>query len=440
MSDAFSDTPWRERGQWWGDAYVIYHTDLAAFGDTALLRRGLAFMAETFQGGRPDSMAPNGDSGHLLDYGMLWVQSLKDYWQLTGDLPFVKQNFPVLQQFIAYLMTFKNPTTGLLDIPQGPVTIIPLIDRLGFTSRTGQSTAVNALYYKTLMDAATLARAIGETASSTSWRDQAQSIKQSANRYLYLPGKHRYLSSIVADKPIDPSPHAQAWALACGLVPDEEAPAVASSLVEMLSPDPVTPNVEIYGMYWVLEALGKAGRFSEGIKLIQGYYGRLLDLGATTWWETFNANQNYWSTLSHGWGSGPTWFLTRYILGAQRTGPETWLVKPAFAGVQTAAGELPLLPGPLQVSWAYPTCGNPTLELTGPPGARGQVVIPFTGPAITISLNGAPIWQNGTALIQGVTLAPDGIHVDLQSGHFSFEVQGVQGPCQASTPLMQVYH
>jgi len=437
MSDAFSDTPWRERGQWWGDAYVIYHTNLATFGETALLRRGLMMMADVFQGGRPNAIAPNAQHGYMLDYGMLWAQSLKDYWQLTGDRPFVKQNFPVLQQFLAYMRTYKDPDTGLLDIPQGPWTTTTFIDWLGSTSRTGQSTAVNALYYKTLSDAATLARAIGETASSSIWNEQAQSIKQSANRYLYLAEKHRYLASIVANKPVDPSPHAQAWALASGLVPDEEAPAVASSLVEMLSPDPANPSVEIFGMYWVLEALGRAGRFSEGINLIQSYYGRLLDLGATTWWETFKANQNYWSSLSHGWGSGPTWFLTRYILGAQRTGPETWLVKPAFAGVQTAAGELPLLAGPLQVSWAYPPCGNPGLELTGPPGARGQVVIPFTDPAITILLNGTPIWQNGIALIQDVTQASDGIHVDLQSGHFSFEVLGMHSPCQAPSQLIR---
>ena len=115
-------------------------------------------------------------------------------------------------------------------------------------------------------------------------------------------------------------------------------------------------------------------------------------------------------------------------------------MKPAFAGVQNVAGELPLMTDPLQVSWTYPPCGNPGLELTGPPGARGQVVIPFKDAAITILLNGTPIWQNGVALIQGVTQAADGIHVDLQSGHFSFEIRGVQGACQASSPYLQVYH
>jgi alpha-L-rhamnosidase len=435
MSDGFTDTPWRERGQWWGDAYTIYHTNLAAFGDNSLLKRGLALMAEAFQDGRPNAMAPNGANGHMLDFGMLWAQNLKDYWQATGDLPFVRQNFPVLTWFIDYLRTYKNPTTGLLDIPSGPWATTTLIDWLGSSSRTGQSTAVNALYHQTLLDAATLAQAAGEASASSSWNAEAQSIKKSANQYLYVAGQHLYLSSIVAGKPVDPSPHAQAWALAEGLVPDGEVPEVAASLLEMLSADPASPNVDIYGMYWVLEALAKAGQFNDGTSLIDSYYGRLLDLGATTWWETFKANQNYSSSLSHGWGSGPTWFLTHYILGAQQTGPRTWLVKPAFSGVQNAAGGLPLPTGFLQVSWADPPCGNPGLEITAPSGTRGQAVIPFSNPAMTILVNGAPIWQNGNALISGILSTSDGIHINLQSGHVLIEVLGLKASCPTSSQV-----
>ena len=429
MSDAYTDTPWRERGQWWGDAYVLYHTNLAAFGDTTLLRRGLAFMAEAFQQGRPNSMAPNGDSGHMLDYGMLWAQSLKDYWQLTGDLLFVKQNFPVLKQFIAYLATFKNPTTGLLDIPQGPWATTTLIDWAGSTSRAGQSTAVNALYYKTLLDGATLAREIGEAAASSSWNGEAQTIKQSANRYLFSPGKGRYLSSILAGKPIAPSPHAQAWALACGLVPNDEIKRVAASLMELISSNPSAPNVEIYGMFWVLEGLGKAGYISEAINLIESYYGRLLDLGATNWWEVFTPNQYYSKSLSHGWGSSPTGFLTQYLLGAQRTEMNTWLIKPAFYGVRAASGSMPFLNGTIDVDWKNPGCGDLELNFSTPGRTKGQVVIPFYAESLSIIMNGNLIWQNEKALSQVARRSTDGIYIDLQGGQYMLKISGAQPPC-----------
>ena len=38
MVDGYTDTPWRERGQWWGDAYVQDYINRAAFGDMALKR------------------------------------------------------------------------------------------------------------------------------------------------------------------------------------------------------------------------------------------------------------------------------------------------------------------------------------------------------------------------------------------------------------------
>jgi alpha-L-rhamnosidase len=87
MTDAYTDTPWRERGQWWGDAFVEDQINQVAFGDTMLLRRGLLFMEEAFVDGRPLAAAPNGRyCGYMLDYGMLWVQSLGDYWRQTGDV------------------------------------------------------------------------------------------------------------------------------------------------------------------------------------------------------------------------------------------------------------------------------------------------------------------------------------------------------------------
>ena len=49
MTDAYMDTPWRERGQWWGDVYVEERVNQAVFGDTQLVRRGILLMAEAMR-------------------------------------------------------------------------------------------------------------------------------------------------------------------------------------------------------------------------------------------------------------------------------------------------------------------------------------------------------------------------------------------------------
>lgn len=417
MTDAYTDTPWRERGQWWGDAYVEDYINRVSFGDTDLVRRGLLFMAEAFTEGRPNAMAPNGGGIHMLDYGMLWVQSLNDYWQLTEDVQLLAKVYPVLLEFIDYLASYESPITGLLDVPSGHWSQTALIDWAGHSSRCGQSTAVNALYYGTLMDTANIADDLGDSFTGKVWREKAGFVKKQINTYLYISSQDRYLSSILDEEPISPSPHAQAWALAYGLVPEDKINQVASSLLGLLSPDPSSPNVEIYGMFWVLEALGHAGRISEALAVTDRYYGRLLDLNAATWWEVFNADSLYYESLAHGWGGAPTWFLTTYVLGARRLGAETWTVRPAFWSVSHASGALPLGNDKLQVSWQAPTCEDGILELSSPSGTKGEVVIPFTSDTTAITLNGNVIWRDGMSLVDNVEKLSDGIHIlSLEGG------------------------
>lgn len=112
-----------------------------------------------------------------------------------------------------------------------------------------------------------------------------------------------------------PTLFAQAWPLAYDVVPSERVTDTVNALLELISRDPTQPNVQPYGMFWVLEALGRAGRVDEGIALIKLYYGHLLARGATTWWETWDADRDHSKSLSHGWGSAPTWFLSTYAAG-----------------------------------------------------------------------------------------------------------------------------
>jgi alpha-L-rhamnosidase len=431
MTDAYAD-PWRERGQWWGDAYVDSHINRVAFGDTALLARGLFFLGEAFtEDGRPPAFAPNWDGTHLLDYGMLWVQSLHHYWVLTADVALPRQVYSALQRFMAYLASYEDVTTGLLYVPAGKWYETALVDWRGGESRRGASTALNALYYGTLVDAASIAEVLGDLAAAQAWRDRAAAVRERSNTYLFSLSDRRYSATILDEQVRPATAHAQAWALAYGLVPEGEIDHVADALVELVSADPSAPNVEIYGMFWVLEALGRSGRIDEALHLIKSHYGHMLAAGASTWWETFGSGERYRESLSHGWGGAPTWFLSTYVLGARRTGPSTWMVKPAFAGVELASGSLPLGDGMLKVDWNLNGCEETTLGIGAPAGSRGEAVIPLIGADTFIALNDVAIWRDGGALSPDVTAQADGLHVSLAGGDHRFAVRG--GGCSADS-------
>jgi alpha-L-rhamnosidase len=426
MTDALTDTPWRERGQWWGDAYVEDRVGRIAFGDTALLRRGLIYMADAMQHAPSPGKAPNNDGLHMLDYTMLWVHSLASEVTATHDQDLARRLYPLVKLFIDHLKSFADPQTGLLHLPQQHWSSTAYIDLFGFDSRYGQSAALNAMYADTLRQAAQIADLLGDIDQAADWREQALDVQAGLNALLYQPLDGRYLTSIYLGAPVPPTIHAQAWTLAYGLVPAGNETQVADTLLATVSPDPVQANVGIYGIFWVLQGLGEVGYIEQALQLIRLYYGYLLDAGATTWWEGFSASIAPSASYSHGWGGAPTWFLTTYVLGARRLGPNVWLVKSSFEGVDSASGVLPLADGTLSVAWERVSCGELKLRLIASGGSHGQVNLPLLHPDMLVTVNEEPVWDSGVARADWVS-AQGGI-VTLDLGDGSYEVIG-RFPC-----------
>lgn len=410
MQDAYAD-PWRERGQWWGDAYVTDHVNQVAFGDTALLRRGLLFLAEAAVDGQIPAFAPNSDGSHLLDYAMLWVQSLHDYLRLTDDVAFGTELYPTLARFMDRLEQMRNANTGLLELPKDHWSKTALLDWQGFHSRYGQSTALNALYVGTLRAAAESADKLGHPAAALHWRTVATQTQTAINQHLYMPDQAKYATTIFANRLITPTTHAQAWPLAFNVTPEDKKEKVVAALLNPF-------KIEIFGMYWVLEGLGNAGHIEDATRLIELYYGRLLDQGATTWWEHWDSNLSYRAALSHSWGSSPTWFLTTRVLGAVRVGPNRWVVQPAFAGVDYAMGAVPLQNGELTVRWRKESCQWKKLDIDAPVASGGEVILPLQK-TTKITLNRQVIWPKPKER------QSDHLQLALPGGHYHIELFSV---------------
>jgi len=423
MTDAYTDTPWRERGQWWGDAYIADHINRVATGDVKLLKRGLRDMANSFDQTGAPGMAPNSNNTHMLDYAMLWVSSLSEYIQLTGDRQFLRETYPVVQRFLEHLSGFENPATGLLDLPKDHWSRFAFVDSLGYSSRYGQSTAINSSYYHALQQAAYLADERGDLASAQAWRQRAQSVRDQINQLLFLPDQHSFGTTVFQGEMVPPTPHAQAWALAYDLPTENGTDEVATSLVELLSTDPDEPNLEIFGMFWVLEALGRSGHSSQALEIIDNYYTHILSSGTNTWWEVFNADKLPAASYSHVWGGSPTWFLSTYILGAKWAGPGTWQVSPALEGVSFVSGNIPLDTSMLNVSWQRPTCRQASLMIQSDDATSGEVIIPVTWPIAQVRSMGQTVWQPGNQDSSTIFMSSDGLHLRVSGGSHSLDIE-----------------
>jgi alpha-L-rhamnosidase len=385
-------------------------------------------MAGEMQDDPAPAMTPNNGGLHMLDYSMLWAQDLGRYVEQTGDAATAAELYPALERFIAHLEDYAHPSSGLLDVPRDHWSRTALIDWPATSSRYGQSAALNALYVETLRRAAQTARMAGFPEAAAEWDVQAQKVHASLNAELFLSGEGRYLTHHDGERTYPPGVHAQAWPLAYALPPAGRQAEVANALLELLADDPAQANVSPYGLFWVLEGLGKAGFISEGLDVIRLYYGYMLERGATTWWETFDANRRMDASYSHGWGAAPTWFLTTYVLGLQITGPDRWVMRPALHGVDFASGVAPLGNGRIEVSWERQDCGRFTLNVASPGHTSGEVVLPpdllpsETGASGgEILLNGTPVMPSGGEPINPAGLREEGLHIYLDGGSHRIE-------------------
>ena len=159
-----------------------------------------------------------------------------------------------------------------------------------------------------------------------------------------------------------------------------------------------------YG-YYVLEAMSAAGENKRALETIRDYWGGMLDMGATSFWEDFNlawtnnafridqmpvrgkkdihgdygdfCYVGFRHSLCHGWSSGPAAWMINHVLGLRLVEPGGYVVecRPDLAGLDWAEGSIATAYGPVRVSVRKDAEGNPKVDITAPSGVevRGPV-------------------------------------------------------------------
>ena len=125
-----------------------------------------------------------------------------------------------------------------------------------------------------------------------------------------------------------------------------------------------------YG-YYMLQAQAQANNYSGALDMIRSYWGGMLQMGATTFWEDFdvewmeNAGRideitpqgkkgihadsgrfcytGLRHSLCHGWASGPTAWLTEHVLGVKVLEPGCRVLKiePHLENLEWVKGRFP---------------------------------------------------------------------------------------------------
>jgi alpha-L-rhamnosidase len=449
MDDGYMDCPTRERGQWLADTRVEALVAAYAFGDTKLARRAWLQYAQSqgvtdgFNGGATPPphhhenwlrclypSAPPFDTV-LPTFNCLWFNGLWEYFMLTGDRSLLTQVWPAAEALLQTLFAYESENRLLHNLP-GWV----FLDWAKPDLR-GEATGVNAFYYGGLLAAAKIARAVGLPDAGGELEMRATDVKDAINDLLWDNARGVYVDCRVGDE-LSPvvSEQANILCILYGIADrmqterilkafygkeemgkwgngEKEDHFPVASLPHCLSSDTIRITTPYFAFY-LLRTFFSLNRHAQALAYTREKWGRMLERGATTFWEQFEPE---WS-LCHAWSAAPTYDLPAEIAGIRPTQPgfEEFTADIRPAGLTWFRAVVPTARGDIAVSYHYRTdkpfvdpmgAEKPlahtepavTVNLTIPKGTRANVTVPMAGitrPGVLI--NGARVVENGAPL------------------------------------------
>jgi hypothetical protein len=129
---------------------------------------------------------------------------------------------------------------------------------------------------------------------------------------------------------------------------------------------------------------------------MKSYWGGMLQLGATSFWEEFNPSKQgaehyamygrpFGKSLCHAWGASPIYLLGKYYLGVQPSsaGYATWVAEPTLGGLKWMEGKVPTPKGDISMYVSTTQIKIKAAEGTGTlrikskirPESKGAVII-----------------------------------------------------------------
>lgn len=377
MQDLFIDGLWDANYMSWAGARVAARTAYYAFNNTELLARGLRLVAESqHRDGAMAGTVPPGPNEPVLDYALLWVYSLLDYFAFSDDSELVKELYPNARRLLSWFDRYTDEDGLLADVP-GHVHI----DRADLP-RKGKLTALNCLYYQALRVASALATITGNQHDAERYMESAGRIKVSLNKYAYSPRRGLYSDRVVDGKLSEEySRQTNALAALFDVADQYQRLSICRQILDGNTPEIRTP----YFTSFALEVLYAADLHDEALQMLRYEWGALVTGGATTFGDQFGER----GSESSSWSVCPTRdLLAKYVGIKPVLGANRFSVAPHTGGLAWARGSIETQSGPLSVEWRV-NRNQMLIRIEAPEGLKVDVYPP--GPVDSrVALDGKP--------------------------------------------------
>ncbi len=352
----------RDRLVWVGDMHPEVMTINSVFGANEVVPKSLDLARDL-------TPLPNWMNG-ISSYSMWWILIHRDWYYHQGNLDYLKQQQSYLTSLLKHLAT-KIDESGKENLDGGR-----FLDWPSSGNPEAVHAGLQAMMVMTFRAGAELCEVLGDRETVGLCHASLEKLR-------------KHVPAMAGSK--------QAAALLgmSGLVD----PKTANS--EVLAKDGVHKMSTFYG-YYMLNARALAGDHQGALNNIREYWGAMLDLGATTFWEDFDIDwmknaaridevvpqgkvdvhasyggycyNQFRHSFCHGWASGPTSWLTQYVLGVNVVEPGCKRIRivPHLGDLQWAKGTFPTPHGVVKIAHQKMPDGTVKTTVDAPKGVRVQ--------------------------------------------------------------------
>lgn len=338
MQDYLWDGIKRDRLVWIGDMHPEVMTVGTVFGNHEVVRKSLDYVRD----GTPATSWMNG----ICSYSLWWIIIHHHLYWYYGDKEYLSAQKTYLTELLRNVM--KNIDGNKEAYKSGRFIDWPTND-----NPDAIHAGLQALTVRALEAGSELAGWLSDPALAKECRDAATNLRT------YVPdnkGNKEAAALLAIEGMLD-----------------------AKTAHDIIVKDGAKDFTSFMG-YYMLEALAKNGSYADALDLISEYWGRMLDLGATTFWEDFNYMDSKNAaridefvpegkfdihadggaycyvglrhSFCHGWASGPTAWLSQHILGVEPASPgfKTVRIRPHLGNLKWVEGDFPTPYGIIHVT------------------------------------------------------------------------------------------
>lgn len=320
----------RDRLVWMGDTHPETMAILKVFGAATILPESLDYMAAT--------TSPDAWMNTMPSYTLWWIRNIAEWYRYTGDKAYVAKHAEYIRKTLDNVEKHITPDAswnvrGFLDWPTQ------------HNSKAVEA-GMQALAVISFEEAAFLFGEIGDRKYADKWHDWAMKFRSVKK---------------------DPA-GAKSAAAMLALSGNSDAMAMYEEVLGRDGHD----NVSTFYGYYMLEAMSVAGENQRALDTIRDYWGAMLDVGATSFWEDFNLSwtnncfridqmpiagkkdihgdygefcyPGFRHSLCHGWSCGPAPWCISHILGIKplTVGCTKIEVRPFLGDLEWAEGSMAL--------------------------------------------------------------------------------------------------